>query len=143
MSLQPGLVTIDSGSVDEVLEEATTSGATTYVLSVPPPADRAAFFDAVRTTFPLDPPLIGSRSWDALADSLWEGLRTLDAAPVVIVWRDAEIMSELHPDDYTITVAVLEDITATLSDANATVGSPKTVTVYIARPSAPKAATAE
>ncbi|EOD58969.1 barstar family protein [Amycolatopsis vancoresmycina] len=131
-------MTIDPSAIDEVLEEATASGAATYVLSVPEPADRAAFFDAVRTTFPLDPPLIGSRSWDALSDSLWEGLRTLDAPRVVIVWRDAEIMSKTHPDDYQTAVAVLEDITATLADAKAAIGSTKIVTVYINQPSAPE-----
>ena len=125
---------IDPAAVGGVLDEATTNGATTYVLSVPEPADRAAFFDAVRNTFPLDPPLIGSRSWDALSDSLWEGLRTLDATQVVIVWRDAEIMSKTHPSDYQIAVAVLEDITATLADTNATAGSTTIVTVYITQP---------
>jgi hypothetical protein len=143
MSLQSGLVTIDPTAVEGVIEEATASGATTYVLSVSEPADRAAFFDAVRNTFPLDPPLIGSRSWDALSDSLWEGLRTLNAPRVVIVWRDAHIMGELHPDDYKIAVAVLEDLTATLSDVKATVRSPRTVNIYIARPSAPGIRTAE
>ena len=125
---------IDPAAVGGVLDEATTNGATTYVLSVPEPADRAAFFDAVRNTFPLDPPLIGSRSWDALSDSLWEGLRTLDATQVVIVWRDAEIMSKTHPSDYQIAVAVLEDITATLAETNATAGSTTIVTVSITQP---------
>jgi hypothetical protein len=34
-------------------------------------ADRAGFFTAIKSVMPLDPPLMGGRSWDALSDSLW------------------------------------------------------------------------
>ena len=33
---------------------------------------RKAFFDAVRSAAPLDPPVTSELSWDALEDSLWE-----------------------------------------------------------------------
>jgi hypothetical protein len=64
------VVTIARSAIAGILEEATTRGAATGVLSVPEPADRSAVFDAVRDTFPLCPPLIGSRSWDTASDSL-------------------------------------------------------------------------
>ena len=36
--------------------------------------DRRTFFDGVRQVLPLDPPVVGHHSWDALSDSLWSGL---------------------------------------------------------------------
>ncbi|HEY3691555.1 MAG TPA: hypothetical protein VGL46_14880 [Pseudonocardiaceae bacterium] len=53
---------------------------------------------------------------------------------MVIVWQDAEIMHDTHPDEHQIAVAVLEDVTATLSDPKATAGSPKAVSVYVTEP---------
>lgn len=32
------------------------------------------FFEAVRAVLPLDPPLVLNKVWDALSDSIWEGL---------------------------------------------------------------------
>lgn len=130
MALRSGLTVIDSARIDEVVAEATAENATIYMLSVPEPADRLAFFDAVRGTLPLDPPLAGSRSWDALSDSLWEGLRILDATTFVIIWSNAYSMREARPNDHQIALAVLQDVATSLSDSAATVGHPKKVCVY-------------
>ncbi len=48
---------------------------------------------------PLESELQTNRSWDALADSLWEGLRTLPARQVAIVWEGAVMMREMLPED--------------------------------------------
>jgi hypothetical protein len=48
------------------------------------PAGR--FFEAMKALLPLDPPLVGNRSWDALSDSLWSGLDQLAADNIAIVW---------------------------------------------------------
>ena len=46
---------------------------------------KASFFNAVRRTLPLDPPLHSNRVWDALSDSFWSGLDELDDERIVIV----------------------------------------------------------
>ncbi|MGN6608630.1 MAG: barstar family protein [Jatrophihabitans sp.] len=92
---------------------------------------RKAFFDAVRAAVLLDPPVQSERSWDALADSLWEGLYNLSATKLLIVWRDAATFYHLAPDEYEVAVEVLAWAAASLADPAHTAGEPKDVRVLI------------
>jgi len=47
--------------------------------------DKRAFFEGVRRSLPLDPPLVGDHTWDALSDSLWNGLHGVDASAIAII----------------------------------------------------------
>ena len=52
-------------------------------------ATKAEFFAAVIDTFPLDPPLSDERQvWDALSDSLFQGLMESPDAHIAIIWPD-------------------------------------------------------
>lgn len=94
--------------------------------------DRRSFFDGVRSRIPLDPPVLGDRKWDALSDSLWSGLDSLDADRIAIIWPESRTMAELAPDDFDIARTILADVTASLADAEATAGEPKEVTAMLA-----------
>nr|WP_238153914.1 barstar family protein [Streptomyces xinghaiensis] len=92
-----------------------------------------AFFDAVRRTLPLDPPLAGWRSWDALADSLWEGIHVLERDRVVLLWPDAASFAEASPEEFRTAVDVVTDVAESLSEEKPTVGRPTDLCVYIGR----------
>jgi hypothetical protein len=94
--------------------------------------DRGSFFEAVRSTFPLDPPLMSDRSWDALSDSLWEGLHGMGQVSVVIAWPDAVAFCTAAPDGFATAIQVLADVADGLADQQATAGSPLTVSVFVA-----------
>ena len=49
----------------------------------------AEFFEAVKSSFPLDPPISGRVNWDAFSDSLWSGLETCQSDRVALVVLDA------------------------------------------------------
>jgi len=75
MKLKPGVYEVSPSEAERLRAEATAVGATVYLLSGDEIVDRDSFFDAVRATSPLDPPLAGYyNSWDALSDSIWGGL---------------------------------------------------------------------
>lgn len=96
--------------------------------------DKASFFDAVRATLPLDPPLHGHASWDALADSLWEGLHAGGARAVRILWPGAETMATSARADYEMATRVIADVIRSLGDASATSGRPTRVTLVVQGP---------
>jgi hypothetical protein len=90
-----------------------SSGWRVYVL----PADidaRDSFFDAIRAQFPLDPPLTTNRSWDALSDSLFEGLSQLADNRIAIIWPRLPA----ETDDMTIALSILDDVRHLLSNEN-------------------------
>jgi barstar (barnase inhibitor) len=91
----------------------------------------AAFFDAIRHTLPLDPPLVGSRSWDALSDSLWSGLHEVSDNSIAIFWTGSSDFKDATSSDYSIALEILKDITGSLTDQSITNGRPKQVSVYI------------
>lgn len=94
--------------------------------------DQATFFAAVRETLPLDPPVRTDRSWDALADSLWEGLHRLDGNKIAIIWPDAARMASSDPGAFDTATAVLADTAHLLADDDATLGNPKRLAVLVA-----------
>jgi barstar (barnase inhibitor) len=111
---------------------ASTIGAAMFSLSTRGAATRADFFDAVRASLPLNPPVVGSEVWDALSDSLWEGIYEVDAPTVLITWTGAADLQRASPEGYAIAMEVFRDLVSTLGNEKYTVGKPKQVCVYVA-----------
>ncbi|WP_330459555.1 barstar family protein [Streptomyces sp. NBC_00820] len=134
MRFTDGLDVVTPSGIREVLDEASRRGFALYVLDTDGRADRESFFHAVRETLPLDPPLTSSRSWDALADSLWEGLRTetSGSSRVVVVWRDVVTPDGAAEEDFRTALEVLGDVAGSLADPGITGGAPKHVPVRVA-----------
>jgi hypothetical protein len=134
MALRPGVIFLGAGEVDEVRAESVAVGATVFELDTVGRRDREDLFDAFRSTFPLDPPIQSARSWDALSDSLWEGLYQLDSDLVCIFWSDAAGFADASPVEYQTAIAVFEHVTESLGESRFTVDRPKTVAVFISDP---------
>jgi hypothetical protein len=131
MILQPGLTVIRPEDAREVVQAAAAEGCPLLRLSTENRSGREGFFDAVRNSLPLDPPLVGSCSWDALSDSLWEGLHAQQLDRVVILWTDATAFAEEDPDGCRTAVEVLADVAASLQEETATMGRPTQLCVYV------------
>lgn len=117
---------------DDFTAIADTAGPKVVIeLSTAGGAGRKAFFDAVRSAVPLDPPVITERSWDALEDSLWEGLFQLPEDRIVIAWLDASRYEASFPEDHDVAISVLASVVDLLADEHATSGRPKDAEVYI------------
>ena len=86
------------------------------------------FFRAIKSGLPLDPPLTGDRNWDALADSLWEGLNALEDGRIAIVWPQVHVGADA---ELATAVDVLDQVAGLLADPDATVGRPKVVHVIL------------
>jgi hypothetical protein len=92
---------------------------------------RLGFFAAVREVLPLDPPVTSDDNWDALSDSLWEGLSMEPLGKIAIVWPEPSLMQQMSPADFAIACDVLRDVAELLGDEDATVGAPKAVVVLL------------
>lgn len=103
-----------------------------YVLPGKHAVDRTSFLRAVSSSLPLDPPLVLHRSWDAMKDSLWEGLLESEAKKIAIVWERSDVLQRRSPRDFEIAVALLTRVAKSLSDETVTGGSTKRVTVLAA-----------
>ena len=114
------------GDAEKQAAELRACGWLVYLLP-PGIADKASFFEGVRAVLPLDPPLVGNQSWDALSDSVWAGLDQTEGKRIAIVWPQARLaVPELQT-----AVRILEDLTESLSDMDATSGSPKEICIVI------------
>jgi barstar (barnase inhibitor) len=125
-----GLYRVPRKSLDSVEAEFAAGGGMVFRLPNGI-ATRDDFFDAVRKTLPLDPPLLSNRSWDALSDSLWEGLHVTPFRRVLIRWDDSRTLAEGSPADHAISMDVLQGITESLADPLPTVGAPKDILVLL------------
>jgi len=118
---------LDAGTVTS---EATEAGFRVFVL--PAGIDsRESFFDAAGKTFPMDPPIISSRSWDALSDSLWGGLYSVDEDQILIVWPNSTALAESAPKDYETALSVLTDLVTSLGDRETTRERPRNLSVIV------------
>jgi hypothetical protein len=131
MKLEPGLSLIPPTDLADIMQESGRLGLPAYVLSTGGGAGRDAFFDAVRRSLPLDPPVMSSRSWDALSDSLWEGIYSLPEDKVMILWEDGNRFKATAPEDFEVALSILADLARQLADPTATVGKPKSLFVYV------------
>lgn len=131
VEIEPGLAIVEQTVVTTIMEEAILRNVPVYVLSTGTTAGSESFFNAVRASLPLDPPLVSARSWDALSDSLWEGVYSLESNRAVIVWPDAWLFKEVDPATYELTLAIFRDVIESLDDFRATNGRPKQLSVYV------------
>jgi hypothetical protein len=75
--------------------------------------------------------VVGSRSWDALTDSLWEGLHALPDQRIAILWSNARTMARTAPSDFETALNMLTDVAALLADPRAAAGKPKEVALVV------------
>jgi hypothetical protein len=131
MELRRGVTIIDPSQAQEVRDEAARRDILIYVISTGGQAGREVFFDAVRRTLPLNPPIKSAFSWDALADSMWEGIYSLNRPCVVVLWPDSSPFSEAAPGDLEIALSVFEQVASELADDRYTVGRPVEACFYV------------
>jgi hypothetical protein len=120
-----GLNRRTGADIERLVAELQAAGWLVYLLPLGI-GDKTAFFEAIKALLPLDPPLVGNRSWDALSDSLWSGLDGLDANRIAIVWPRVDLGES---PDLETAMSVLEDVAVSLGDAEATNGATKEVSV--------------
>ena len=82
----------------------------------------------------MNPPLQSTQSWDALSDSVWQGLLDLEAQRIMILWPSAHILAEHSPQDFRLALQIFEDIAETLSDDAATLTKKKELVLLIEAP---------
>lgn len=131
MEIKHGLQRTGALDVESVRLKAEQAGFTAFVLPKIGIVDRASFFEAVRATFPLDPPLKSSHSWDALSDSLWEGLYTSAHQRIVIIWQGTRTMATSATSDFDTALNVLADVASLLADPEATGGATKEIAILV------------
>jgi hypothetical protein len=131
MELPPGVSWVTNCELAQVREKALSNGATVFDLE-PAATTREAIFEAVRSSMPLDPPIISSRSWDALSDSVWGGLHALDSRNILITWARASEFRDAAPAEFDITSGILSGVAEQLLSWEVTYGEPKRVTVVFA-----------
>ncbi|MFI5522128.1 barstar family protein [Streptomyces platensis] len=132
MVLDRGLHEVSGADIPGIVKEAARQGVPVFTLSTDGRTDQEAFFEAVRETLPLDPPLgTFRRVWDALSDSVRGGLHALETPRVVIVWPDARPLADAQ-GDFWIALDLLRDLAATLAEARYTGGRPTQVSVCVA-----------
>jgi hypothetical protein len=124
----PGLFTGDGTEIERLVASYDREGWRIFRLPSSL-ASRDEFFEGIRQSLPLDPPLQSNRSWDALSDSLWSGLDNLKERKIVIVWPDASRMKALAPEAFSIATSVLMDLISTLADEKTTLGNTKDLRV--------------
>ncbi|MFF4020345.1 barstar family protein [Streptomyces sp. NPDC001843] len=104
-----------------------------YTITTAGGSGRAAFFNAVRAALPLDPPVVSSRSLDALSDSLWGGISSTDDEKIAIIWEDSSRFFRDSPEEFEDACSVLAEVAESLADRTFTAGQPKQVRVFVSR----------
>jgi hypothetical protein len=131
MEIRPGLTRTGAVDAEALRRDAERAGYTPLVLPEQGIVDKASFFEAVRRTLPLDPPLGIYNVWDALSDSLNEGLYSLPDRRIAILWLGTRSMETSAPADFEVAVNVLARVAYSLLDLRFTCGNPKEVAVLV------------
>ena len=130
MKLTRGVHKVSASEAEKLAAEAAAQATTMYLIRGDQAVDCASFFDAVRASLPLNPPIFSSDNWDALSDSIWNGLDESDTNRILIVRSNSDRLKE-SPKDFETALYVLQDITETIASPELTVGRPKELTVLL------------
>jgi hypothetical protein len=130
--ISPGLTRVENLDITALLAEASREDLAIFVLPFRGIIDHASLVAAFAATLPLDPPW-GGRSWDALADCLWESLYQHPSRRMLVVWPGAGALYSRAGDDYLVVCDVFEQVAGDLADAQATLGHPKELAIVVER----------
>lgn len=131
MDFRPGINKTVALNVERATGQARDAGYLPFVLPSEGVEDRASFFDAARAVLPMNPPLLGSRSWEALSDSLAEALYDHAEKRFVIIWPNAHVMQARDPAAYELALSAFQDVADDLADPTTTKGAPKDLCVVV------------
>lgn len=120
--------------LDESERRERFPGAVVFVLDLGSRPTRTDFFESVAATLPLDPPAGPGMVWDAIRDSLLDGILSLKAEDVVVYWRNAHEFMTADRQSYEIALEVLADASEALASEEATVGQPMNLRVVVNGP---------
>ncbi|WP_037366739.1 barstar family protein [Amycolatopsis orientalis] len=134
--IKPGLSVVAELDLGELTRHASREGFRVLVLSGVGPGKKS-FFDQVETQLPTDPPLGKVNVWDALADSLWEGMRCLPEHKLLLVWLDSKEFADNSPDEFAVALSVLRDLTDIPMCPDGSPGQRKSVAIFVAATAAP------
>ncbi len=95
------------------------------------PANWDDFVASIKAGLPLDPP-VDRGIWDALRDSLWEGIHKLNAEKVAIVWPGSDRLRDSDPEAYEKAIELFTDLVFGLADQKFTVDHVTRVLVLLA-----------
>jgi Barstar (barnase inhibitor) len=95
------------------------------------PKDWDGFVASIKAVLPLDPP-IERGIWDAVYDSLWEGIHMLNAEKVVIVWPGSDRLRKGDPLAYEKAIDLFTVLVFSLADPKFTVDHVTRVLVLLA-----------
>ena len=127
--LKYGLHTLSISDTEREVKNASLHGS--KIIRLPNNiSDKASFVDGLKGSAPLDPP-VTTPNWDALEDSLWEGLHSVTEESVVIVWPNADLMKATSPADFAIAIEIFESLTRTLNSDAITLNAPKRLCVFL------------
>lgn len=131
MKFRAGVVKLADIDIDSLREEVLVDGGAMFVLPRVGIVDRDTLLDGARTALPMSPPLQGTRSWDAFADSLWQGVVDLPNSRVVVVWPNARAMATNDLAEFGVALEVFEDVARLLLDTRATLGRVRELSVLV------------
>ncbi|MER5804921.1 MULTISPECIES: barstar family protein [Streptomyces] len=130
---ESGLTWVRGDEMCSLASSIAQQGYRVYSITTADGSGRAAFFNAVRAALPLDPPVVSSRSLDALSDSLWGGIQSTDDQKIAIIWEDSSRFFEGSPEEFEDACSVLAEVAESLADRTFTAGQPKQVRVFVSR----------
>jgi hypothetical protein len=100
---------LSADEAEAVAEEAERHGAAVLRLDTSGSGSLSEFFAGVRAHLPLDPPVTPPPQdhdvWDALAESLRQGIFQLGVRNVFLVWAGSSLLREQAPGDADIDAA--------------------------------------
>ncbi|WP_175481862.1 barstar family protein [Marinobacter zhejiangensis] len=114
MNLPPGLIKISSSQFEDVQWKEYLSEVDEIVIDGKGIVSKENIIDAIRANFPLDPP-VESYNWDAISDSLWEGMDSKYRDTVVVIKGGLDFLKRNDFESYKVVMDIFSDISGSSS----------------------------
>lgn len=130
-TIQVGINYLLNNDTLSLKEEFEKNSWLVYIFEGTGIVSKESFFNKIKNTLPLDPPLGDYNVWDALQDSLFGGIDLLESKKICIIWDNHQIMENAAAKDYKIILEIFEEVAGLLKDDDVTCGSPKDFAIIL------------
>ncbi|TQI80079.1 barstar (barnase inhibitor) [Serratia fonticola] len=110
------IILFNKNSVGKIITEYKKNGYLTYLVDLENSSKTSDLFLAIKSSLPLDPPLVKDGNFDALSDSLFGGLSIDESINICLIFNNLSLYKESNKRTYDIMMEILNDNLSYLKD---------------------------
>ena len=103
------MIFLDENTVGKLIGEYKKNGYAIYLVDLKKSTKTSDMFLAIKSSVPLDPPLVKDGNFDALSDSLFGGVSIDESVNICLIFKQLSLFKKISKGTYDVMIEILND----------------------------------